>query len=146
MVTLRRLEAVELFDGEERAEDWGFSLDGLSASDRHFVERLVQDVGPGRLLRIATVIAASRRRGRARIEAEYLVHEAAGILATNPEMLPGQAASVVARRVVAEEDWRGRRPISEKSLANWIQHALKRRRLDMRRAQAKAREAAPTAR
>lgn len=139
MVTMRRLKSVTFFDGDEG--DWGFSLDKLSAADRRWAEQWIQDAGAGAFFRIARVVAASKGKGRPRIESEHMLFEAAGLLSDNPKLEPGEAAKIVARRVVTEKDWRGRQPVGEKSLTNWIDDQLKDRKPQAKRAQAKRRAA-----
>jgi hypothetical protein len=139
MVTMRRLKSVTFFDGDEG--DWGFSLDKLSAADRRWAEQWIQDAGAGAFFRIARVVAASKGKGRPRIESEHMLFEAAGLLSDNPKLKPGEAAKKVARRVVAENDWRGREPVSEEGLTTWIDDQLTDRQPQIKHAQAKRRAA-----
>ncbi len=139
MVTVSRLNSATFFDGEEG--DWDFSLNKLSVSDRQSAEKWIQEAGPGAFFRIARVVAASKGKGRPRLESEYMLIEAVRLLSDNPKMKPSKAAKVVAHRVVTDRDWRGRRPVGEQSLTNWINDQLKDRQPQIKRAQAKCRAA-----
>ena len=75
--------------------------------------------------RIVLSVAATKGKGRATQSGEYMLIEAASILFRNPDMDRGTAAAIVAHRVVAEGDWRGRPAIGEAGLSNWIQSRLK---------------------
>ena len=68
MVTVSRLNSATFFDGEEG--DWDFSLNKLSVSDRQSAEKWIQEAGPGAFFRIARVVAASKGKGRPRLESE----------------------------------------------------------------------------
>ena len=70
-----------------------------------------------------------------------MLFEAVRLLSDKPRMKPGEAAKIVAHRVVTEKDWRGRPPVGEQSLTNWIDDQLKDRQPQTKRAQAKRRAA-----
>jgi hypothetical protein len=50
--------------------------------------------------------------------------------------MPGRAATIVAKRVVREGDWRGSTPVAWDSLRNWIAARLKSRKTALKEAAA----------
>jgi hypothetical protein len=134
MTTLARVKAACIFgNAVEQLPEWNLSLDTLSASDRQLAERWINSDSAETFARIVLAVAATKTKGRTAETGEHMLVEAASILRKNPDMKPGTAAAIVARRVVAEGDWRGRVPIGEEGLSNWIQKRLKQRRPAMQR-------------
>ena len=134
MTTISRVKsAVHFGDGVQQLSEWNVSLDRLSASDRQIAEQWIKNAGAEIFVRIVLGVAATKGKGRTALGGEHMLVEAAGILLTDPDLTPGTAASIVAHRVVAEGDWRGRVKITEEGLSNWIQARLKLRQSAMER-------------
>jgi hypothetical protein len=135
MTTLDRVKSACIFgNAVQQLPEWNLSLDTLSPTDRKLAERWINMDGAETFARIVLAVAATKTKGRpAETAGEFMITEAAGLLRKNRDMKPGTAAAMVARRVVADGDWRGRLEIGEDGLSNWIQTRLKQRRPAMKR-------------
>jgi hypothetical protein len=137
MTTISQVVSASYF-GARRISEWGVSLEALSAADRRLAERWIAQAGTAAFVRIMRGVAASKKnRGPKPLEGEHMLVEAARLV-QNKGMEPHAAATIVARRVVEESDWRGRRRSGVTALSTWIYRHLRLRLPEMQRRETRA--------